>query len=607
MDQGQRDASPESSTPDAPAADQAQPLNDCEMEDTSAPDQAPSSAPSSTALLPSSQSTGNKDHLSQRQSLNRLIEVDYSDALRVESILEPGDQLDTSSSSSSGLDVTRSLPPPLIPLHSTPNRPQRGSDLSLQSLTSPQASLDVSLDASHVPLESQIARSLAEITTITRSIRQDADGHWDDPNMKIRAMEIKCDAARDLNNTTSHAIQYVNMMRGLDRGTNSPMPPGSFSIAPDLTAGSHSAGPNLTDTLREVYTPLSKSKYTVSISINEDVDVNRTVRQIFLDAMRGSKSSTPVTVVAQQNHLSHRNYLAIVKTKEMVATALEALNNYQLDGKPLKTIASIGTETASSYSIRTARIPHAAIACLINNKQLDQAKAKMLIQSENRGWFRTVDDIESIQFWKAKSEIPTDTPFYCLKLYISISSFMRFLEQPDEYTTIERGEDIYKIYEDLPMPQCLNCHWVGHKSDTCNFGTYCRICGEEHSSNQCTKVNRDARNRTQPLNEIIDHSVVKCHRCAENNKIYHEAPPHRKPKVPYFPRWTPCPENHPATLPTCPSLLQNKDWLRLYTKTKCANKLQVDLYKAPPPPQGPFPWHKKEIFDPQNRWEEMQV
>lgn len=497
--------------------------------------------------------------------------------------------------------------PPNTSSTSPPSGPPPNLSSSLSCLNTDHSDTTVSTHSSQLPslvdlypgndsLHNEIIKSLIETREMALNIRLDAQGPWDDPKDRLRALEIKRDTIRDCHQSNQLALRYAMSL-------NSTVSPSTHHLHPNESTSLHQVTSNstLSESLKEIYTPTSRSKYTVSITINDNQTIPVTVRSIFLDAIKRKTNPGNVAVVNHQHHHSFRSYIASLKTKEMVNIALEALNNYKYNDIPLKNIATIGTEVTSSYSVRTGRIDWSLIAPLTDGKNIDLPRAKLIIQSENKEWFSSIEDIESVEYWQAKAKEGEEKPYYCLKIYMTIQSFINLLQQPAESTAIERSVEVIRVYEDLPMPQCLNCHWIGHTASNCLFGTSCRFCGLGHLSVNCTLTKNDSRS-AQP----IDPLKINCHRCKENNQIY-ELNPNRDPRVPYFPKWKPCPTNHTATLATCPSVLQNRDWLRMYTKIRAANKQPLELYKSPHPPLGPFPWHLRDTLDPDNQWLSHQI
>ena len=460
-------------------------------------------------------------------------------------------------------------------------------------LVDPMQSQSISAcNDSLLSIEKTIAESLKESVASAEVLRKTVDTQWSDPSQRLQAISMFRELSLRNHEAREKAMDFVlarNSTHSVLSASSPPrQPPRSLSLPGDQVHPVAAAHSSLVDA-RDLFSPTSHSKYTVSITLNEGITSDLTVREHFVNMTKGKR----ISVVQHDNYTSKRSYTAVLKSKEMVSLAKQAFNSYSYgtgeSAVDFWKIARFSQDTHSSYSLRTGRLPWSAISCFIKNNSIDFNLARDIIQEENCEWFRTKDDIESIEYWPAKRNSPEEPRQYCLKIHVSVRALYAFLEQPVHLTRIERGVGLYNVYEDLPMPQCFRCHWIGHRANDCEFGISCRLCALHHLSNDCLMVQPDDKGVIPP----VDPTKTVCHRCLENNQIYLAAPPTTPPheKVPFFPKWVVSNVNHPATHPTCQSVLQNKEWLRLFVKREVALKRSVDLHNAPRGPSAPHPPH----------------
>lgn len=79
-----------------------------------------------------------------------------------------------------------------------------------------------------------------------------------------------------------------------------------------------------------------------------------------------------------------------------------------------------------------------------------------------------------------------------------------------------------RVYEYIQNETCLNCSRTGHKKSTCTNSVKCKLCAEEHSTDECSS------------------KVRRCIRCIRSN---------RRKENPSFPI------NHNYLSPKCPAYL----------------------------------------------------
>lgn len=432
-----------------------------------------------------------------------------------------------------------------------------------QTLQSESALNECGPNYSNALLETQnaINKGIHFSNDLAKAIHKALEQPLRDPRFMLSAASIGKEVLEITTRTNEAAMLYIKTIaEKIEKFSSPPSPPPRPPPLIPLAAAP----------------PATTSTYAISIAYTRDAQRPAPLKQVFEEATLNKGVH-----VVRHNDRSTNSYTAVLLTKNMVETASKALNDYILpDGTRLNTLIDIGKEVASSYSVRSGHIPAASIKPFLQNSALDFSKLQQELVARNCGWW-TASDIESISHYKVNE---TKNPnAYVLKIYMSIDALLRILASPEANTTIYIQGKTFRIYEEINMPQCQKCHWVGHNGESCTFGTWCAYCGaKEHNLSTCNFFNQHARDQTK----------VACHRCIENNQAVIDSAQNTAQACrfyTFFPRWIPTRTDHMATYSSCPALMQNREWIRLDLKSKAALQKRVDLRKAPLPPEGPGP------------------
>ena len=426
----------------------------------------------------------------------------------------------------------------------------------------------LSLQSSKSLIRSAIARSLDNSTSMARLIYKALEEPLSKESTALEAARV---GAQVIETTRLFAKEV--MERGLDEEESSPLAgncstPVSRLPTQRLSSRAHSSS----FSPRDLFSVSSRSTYYVSITLRPNAKVDHPLRQIFEKATIGHKVH-----IARDSTPSSSSYQAILMEQDMVQTSLDAINTAMYKYKdstevPLSSLVIASSVAHSLYSARSGHIPSEALKPFLVNRKMDLEKFRAVVIPRNSTYFHSESDIEDVTRWPKRDL----DDVWVFKIFMTIDAYKRLLTTRESLTTINLGSGTpgnpFRLYEDLVMPQCDRCNWVGHSGDNCEWGTWCDYCGSTQHVAPCP--NRD------------DPKLLKCHRCHENNERRQSLPSGMRFK--FFENWTYAKPDHVASLPTCPAAQANREWIRLYLKNAYAEGRQVSIYA--PPREGPRPW-----------------
>lgn len=189
---------------------------------------------------------------------------------------------------------------------------------------------------------------------------------------------------------------------------------------------------------------------------------------------------------------------------------------------PLTDYFDIRAQVVSAFSIKTAGIKRDSLEkdnLLItsdsNPPTLDLDKAITLLLRYNPGWFKQPSDVETIEMFGGKNS--NGPAIISLKIHVSRRVFRNFLRKPKPIIMI--GTEPVRIFEEVPVVQCLKCCRFEHTADSCKNSSRCRFCGlSDKGTNGHFSRNCKSKNVPKCVNCLDDY--------AQKNKDPSDIPSH---------------------------------------------------------------------------------
>lgn len=210
-----------------------------------------------------------------------------------------------------------------------------------------------------------------------------------------------------------------------------------------------------------------------------------------------------------------------IQNQVMFEAAKAAINQHVVKStkKPISDYFNITHQIISAYSVKTHTFNKSV---LVKNNLIDATgtpvlkteEVKTFLHKYNRGWFSSTVDIENVECFGLQKA--GDDPLITLKIHVSHSTFKRFICAP--VTNIMLRAEKIRIYEEVPVVQCLRCTSFGHiwRICTAEIGK-CRFCGVGDNVNQNGHLSANCPNRERPT----------CWKCIEagttGDKVKHAA------------------------------------------------------------------------------------
>lgn len=269
-----------------------------------------------------------------------------------------------------------------------------------------------------------------------------------------------------------------------------------------------------------------------------NMDANRPIIKP-LDELYDATGHLDVQVL--DSYASPNGHVICVQTREMFLNAKQALAQHLVqDETPLTHYFEIRDQITSAYSIKTDPfdkeiLSKSNLLSIENNLlTLKVPETIIFLRSYNKGWFQSDGDIENVEAFNLNK--PNNSKI-TLKIHISLPTFNRFLSSL--VTNIMLYDQKVRIWEQLPVTQCMRCCGFGHLATLCTAPrAYCRFCGADDKGSNGHR-SKNCPNRNDPF----------CCNCAATGLSGQAA-------------------KHPATSFACDILKREADTLRKNAKSK---------------------------------------
>lgn len=261
-----------------------------------------------------------------------------------------------------------------------------------------------------------------------------------------------------------------------------------------------------------------------------------------IDELYDATGHFPMQILDSYN--TPNGHVVCIQTREMFLAAKTALLTHLVnDEKPLTEYFEIRDQIVSAYSIKTDNfdkdiLTKRKLTILENNQLVLNVKDTIkFLQQYNSGWFPNEGDIENIEAFnlnKPESKVS-------LKIHVSLATFNNFLASLT--TKIMLYDEGVRVYEQIPVTQCMRCCGFGHIASLCTSQrAHCRFCGSDEKGDNGHR-SKDCPKRSTPT----------CCNCLAAGTTGDDA-------------------KHPATSFACKLLKREADILRKNAKSKkCAN------------------------------------
>lgn len=259
-----------------------------------------------------------------------------------------------------------------------------------------------------------------------------------------------------------------------------------------------------------------------------------------LEELYDATSELEVQVTDSQSTVT--GHVIYIQNQIMFEAAFNSVLHHVVKStrKPLTDYFNIHHQINSAYAVKTHTFNKSILReydllTTIDNKPTPKVnETKQFLRKYNKGWFSSEIDIENIEIFGLQK--PGDDPLITMKIHVSHNSFKKFICA--KTTNIMLRKHKIRIYEEVPVVQCLRCCNFRHTWKLCTSTSRCRFCGQNddpidgHKSANCP-------NRSTP----------KCCNCLDSGKDESES-------------------KHPATSFACPLLKNEAERLRREAKQK---------------------------------------
>lgn len=235
------------------------------------------------------------------------------------------------------------------------------------------------------------------------------------------------------------------------------------------------------------------------------------------------------------------------REKESFDNAKTILSSHRVnDSRPFVNVFEIKEAVISAFAIKTDGFEKEQLfsaQVLTRNDSslsLDLGKLKTLLQRRNIKRFRN-GGIENIEVYGLNSP---GAATISMKIHVNQSVFRDFLATPAPRLTINNKS--VRVFEEIPVTQCLKCCRFKHTSRDCEYESRCRFCGENDDI-----INNPFGHRTK---DCPNRSLPNCPNCIE--------------KAVAEDKILPVPPHHAATNFSCPLLKKEVNALRKTAKAE---------------------------------------
>lgn len=202
-----------------------------------------------------------------------------------------------------------------------------------------------------------------------------------------------------------------------------------------------------------------------------------------------------------------------IQEKEAFDYALKILQKHIMSNSRLFTsFFEIQTNVISSFSVKTDMFEKEILLKhnLVNGKPpvANIEGIKKLLTRYNQKWFKWTP-IENVEVFGLNKPNSTSVS---MKIHVSRETFHNFLITPQPRIMVHRKS--VRIFEQIPVQQCLRCCSFEHTSRECNNELSCRFCGENDNSNNifghktADCPNRSLANCPNCVKKAIDDGII---------------------------------------------------------------------------------------------------
>lgn len=202
-------------------------------------------------------------------------------------------------------------------------------------------------------------------------------------------------------------------------------------------------------------------------------------------------------------------YIDATEDFNVIKTQVET---HSLDsGTLLSDIFEINAQIVSSHSIKTGTFKRSLLEefCLLSTcedgRQVLKTDATVNFLKKYNRKFRSDNAIEAIELFGSKG----NSAMVSLKIHVSLPVYRLFMKTPRPIIMLHAIKT--RIYEQVPIIQCMKCTKFGHISDGCPNAGRCRFCASDLPPPK-GHLSKDCPSKSHPtcancLDESVNHEL----------------------------------------------------------------------------------------------------
>lgn len=346
----------------------------------------------------------------------------------------------------------------------------------------------------------------AIVTTIQDEADQDLTVAATQVTASCGALFNSLSASADTIRNTGNSEQIISMSQMLLEAIKSPAAVAACTagqICATTIAKKYDCDNNNVPSTSNEQTPTATLyKFTFKLkNMDEDRPLTDPIDELF-NAIGDSE------VQLLDSYESANGYVAVIQNESMFRIVQEKIFSHRTqEGLIMSDIFDIRDSIISAYSIKTERFDkklleqHKCLTNEPNNFSFDHQALVNVIFKYNRGWFKSIKDIEGVEVFGLTSKDNKASA----KIHISHQSFKRFLAS--RKTSIMIHKKKLEVWEQFQVTQCLRCSKLDHTSDVCKDKPSCRFCGAD-SKGEDGHLSKNCSSRNNPI----------CPNCSSQNE-----------------------------------------------------------------------------------------